>query len=376
MQPRPAPRVPTAAKLAFLGNPRSYRDGTRRVRIIETHFAWVFLTRRQAWKLKKPLRQWPLDYRSLARRRRGCETELALNRHLAPQVYRAVVALTARPGGGLEFDGRGPVVDWLVRMRRLPAAQMLDHKLLQGRVRTAELTRIARRLAEFHAGARRRPLTGSAYRRRLRQRIAGNQRALGARDLRLDAALIRTIARAQRAYVTAAGALLALRAVRIVAGHGDLRPEHVCVGPPVSVIDCLEFSAGLRALDPLEELAFLAVECERMGAADSGRRLLARWCAAAGDGAPAALVHFYMSQRALARAKISAWHLREPRLADPLAWRDRTGSYLAQALRHAELALALHGRHRSVRGRPLQQQRRERPSLAHAAERRAQQRRH
>ncbi|MBM5810698.1 MAG: hypothetical protein FJ191_01845 [Gammaproteobacteria bacterium] len=376
MQRRPAPRVPTAAKLAFLGDPRSYRDGTRQVRIVETHFAWIFLTRRQAWKLKKPLRQQSLDYRSAGRRRRGCEAELALNRRLAPRVYQAVVALTLRPDGRLEFDGRGPVVDWLVRMRRLPAAQMLDQRLLRGRVRTAEITRIARRLADFHAGAPRRPLTGRAYCRRLRQRIAGNQRSLAARDLRLDAALIAAIARAQHACVAAGGTLLALRAKRIVEGHGDLRPEHVCVGPPVSVIDCLEFSAGLRALDPLEELAFLAVECERMGAAAIGRQLLGRWCAAAGAAPPAALVHFYMSQRALTRAKISAWHLREPRLANPLAWRDRTNGYLAQAQRHAGLALALLSRHRSVRGRPLQQQRRERPALAHAAERRTQQRRH
>ena len=60
MQRRPAARIPTAAQVAFLRDPRHYRDGTRAVRVIETHFAWVFLTRRHAWKLKKPLRQWPL----------------------------------------------------------------------------------------------------------------------------------------------------------------------------------------------------------------------------------------------------------------------------------------------------------------------------
>jgi aminoglycoside phosphotransferase family enzyme len=377
MQRRPAARIPTAAQVAFLRDPRHYRDGTRAVRVIETHFAWVFLTRRHAWKLKKPLRQWPLDYRSLASRQHGCEAELQLNRRLAPRVYQAVVALTVRADGRLELDGTGRTVDWLVRMRRLPAARMLDQRLLRGQIRAADLDRITRLLADFHAGAERRPLAGEAYLRRLRQRTADNRRALRARGLRFDPALVDAIAAAQLAFIAAAGDRLRPRAARLVDGHGDLRPEHVYPGPPACVIDCLEFSAGLRVLDPAEELAFLAAECERMGAPAVGWRLLQLYCAASGDAVPTALLHFYMSQRAMTRARISAWRLRDPRLADPVAWRDRTSSYLAQARRHADEALALasgsHGR--SVRRRPAQQQRGQGSMLAHAPQRRAEQRR-
>ena len=34
-------------------------------------------------------------------------------------------------------------------------------------------------------------------------------------------------------------------------------------------IDCLEFDAGLRASDALDELAFLQLECERLGPRDT-----------------------------------------------------------------------------------------------------------
>ena len=62
-----------------------------------------------------------------------------------------------------------------------------------------------------------------------------------------------------------------VRARRIVDGHGDLRPEHICLGDPVRIIDCLEFNARLRMVDPFDEIAFLCLECQRLGVALGGR---------------------------------------------------------------------------------------------------------
>ena len=56
------------------------------------------------------------------------------------------------------------------------------------------------------------------------------------------------------------------QAGRIIEAHGDLRPEHICLEAEPQIIDCLEFSRELRILDPADELAFLALECERLGA--------------------------------------------------------------------------------------------------------------
>jgi aminoglycoside phosphotransferase family enzyme len=55
-----------------------------------------------------------------------------------------------------------------------------------------------------------------------------------------------------------------LESARVVEGHGDLRPEHVCLGSTPRIIECLESRAELRLLDPSDELAFLAMECERL----------------------------------------------------------------------------------------------------------------
>ena len=50
----------------------------------------------------------------------------------------------------------------------------------------------------------------------------------------------------------------------IVEAHGDLRPEHIYLGNPPAIIDCLEFNWNLRLLDPVDALGFLAPEYERL----------------------------------------------------------------------------------------------------------------
>jgi aminoglycoside phosphotransferase family enzyme len=74
------------AKIAWLRRPASHRDSPETVEAIETHFAWVFLTRLFAYKLKKPLRVREIDCTTLAARRASCELEIALNRRLAEPV--------------------------------------------------------------------------------------------------------------------------------------------------------------------------------------------------------------------------------------------------------------------------------------------------
>lgn len=69
----------------------------------------------------------------------------------------------------------------------------------------------------------------------------------------------------------------------IVEGHGDLRPEHICLSDPPVIIDCLEFSRDFRLVDPFDELSFLTLECERLGAGWVGNHLIERCADGLGD---------------------------------------------------------------------------------------------
>jgi aminoglycoside phosphotransferase family enzyme len=106
--------------------------------------------------------------------------------------------------------------------------------------------------------------------------------------------------------------------------------------PEPQIIDCLEFSAELRLQDSAGEMAFLALECERLGLAPLPQRLLALYRSVCRDDVAPELLAFYRARHALARALVAAWHLEEPLPAAAAAiWRERAGWYLAAGLRDA-----------------------------------------
>jgi uncharacterized protein len=123
---------------------------------------------------------------------------------------------------------------------------------------------------------------------------------------------------------------------RFVEGHGDLRPEHICLGPVPQIIDCLEFRADLRFLDPVDELAFLTMECERMAAHSIVRVLFGRYRLRTNDSPPPVLINFYKTIGALIRARIAILHLQESPVRDRTKWPKGAAEYLAIATRAAQ----------------------------------------
>ncbi|HVU01301.1 MAG TPA: hypothetical protein VHE30_06100 [Polyangiaceae bacterium] len=311
-------------------DPASHASGVHRVTAVETHLSWVFLTESHAYKLKKPARSALFDYTTLEARRRACETELRLNRRIAPNVYLAVVPVV-RHGDGLRVEGAGAPVEWLVKMRRLPADLMLDARIAQQAVSPAAVDHLTQTLVRFYATAERAAFSGPSYRARLFAEIESKQRSLEQPRYGLRVADVQGVAAAQRRWLETHAELLEGRASSIVDAHGDLRPEHVCLEPEPVVIDCLDFDRDLRLLDPVSELSFLALECRRLGASWIGDRLLVRYAEATGDRPPDTLVRFYESYHAMIRAAVAVWHLDDGVVTRRDFWRERGNVYLGLA---------------------------------------------
>ena len=322
-------------KLAFLRLPGSFPEATSRVEARETHMSWVFVLDTHVYKLKKPVRYDCLDFRTLASRRFFCGEELRLNRRLAPDVYLGVVALNRDGEGRLNLGGRGRTVDWLVRMRRLPGERMLDALIRDGGLREGDMDRIAATLAGYYRQLPPESPEPRRFRRRLCRHIEEDAAGLRAAGAGLPENLVDTIVRAQLGAVAQLRDVFDARllAGRVVEGHGDLRPEHVCVEGVVTIIDCLEFARFLRVLDVADEVAFLSLECERLGAAAAGAQLLECFAQRSGDRPPPELVSFYKSYRATSRAHIAIRHLLEPQ-PDPAHWTRRAAQYLWLAESH------------------------------------------
>jgi aminoglycoside phosphotransferase family enzyme len=332
-------KVALADKVDFLSAIESYPiERPEVVEARETHMSWLFLTDRSAYKLKKPVRHTHVDLRALDARRRNCLTEIRLNRRLAPDVYLALKPLKFAPHHGLQLAGDGDVADWVVMMRRLPDELMLDSALRRGGPERRDLDRIAIRLARFY-GALAPELVDPEMRRIwLEEEIRLSRRELARPAFARDRALVDRVAGRLTDFLRARPELLIGRqcAGKIVEGHGDLRPEHICLGREPVIIDCLEFSRALRLVDPADELAFLALECAMLGEPEAGVRLQRSYETMVGDRPPEQLLAWYTGSRALLRARLSALHSLEPGARSPQAWLAQAERYLAMALAYTE----------------------------------------
>ncbi|HEY5135295.1 MAG TPA: AAA family ATPase [Candidatus Nanopelagicales bacterium] len=267
----------------------------------ETHSGIVVLAGDLACKVKKPVDLGFLDFRSEAARHRACRRELELNRRLAPDVYLDVLALRGS-------DGR--VVEHAVLMRRMPDALRLSELVTQGADVDDHLRALARVVAAFHATARRGPRIAVEGRARaLRRRWSANiAETVEFRGTVLEPSVHDEIAARALSYVDGRAALLSERATGglVVDGHGDLIAEDVfCLPDHPRILDCLEFDDRLRYVDVLDDIAFLAMDLERLGRPELGERLLAYYAEFSGTPQPPSLAHHYVAYRAYVRAKVA-----------------------------------------------------------------------
>ena len=350
------------------------------VQVIETHGAWVYLGGGHVLKRKKPVTLWSnplgpggpspgragplLDFSTPERRELACREEVRLNRRLAPDVYVGVLAWRQGAGSGtnlgphdvphdgpphtaalardpleapwLDAWGAGVADDWLVWMRRLPAERMLDHLLLTARARTGAeavqpeaIEALGVVLGRFWHGGTVDTWRAEAHLRAMAVEHDADVAVLTHPHLGLRREALPLLHRMDRLR-TRADAALRKRALSgaLRDGHGDLRPEHIALLDPPRVIDALEFDPALRTQDPFEELAFLGLECERLGAAWIGPRLMAHWSATCREPAPGDLIPLYTARRALLRARLALAHLLEPDVRHPERWLPLARWYL------------------------------------------------
>lgn len=320
------------AVFALLADPASYPGHPSKVEAIETHMSRVFLAGDRVYKIKKAMRFPFVDFSSLEQRRLNCLRELELNQALAPDVYLGVLPIAHQASGALAIGGEGDPVEWLVVMRRLDRDGLLDNALRNGTGRPKHADEVAGIIGRFYRGARRIGLTGEDLLDWWREAVALTASSLTNPFLSLPARSVEKPLEFLQRFLTADVDAIAARAPLILDGHGDLRPEHVHLGPPIRLIDRLEFNARLRWTDPYDEAVFLGMECERLGAPWFGPRLLERLSGLLGEAPPAPLLQFYRCYRACLRARLSIEHLLDTSPRTPERWPAQARDYLSLAL--------------------------------------------
>ena len=350
-------RVPSSGDLvADLRRSEAYPTAPRhQVTLAETHASWVFITDDEVWKIKRPVDYGFLDFTTVDARLHFCQEEIRLNRRLAADVYREVAPVYLGPDGRHSFVGPGPVVDYAVRMRRLPEAWSAAARLRDGSLERDDLDLLSERLSRFYALAEETPRFGTQECLRFNVQENFAQVRGFVEDL-VDAETISEVSAYHERWLRGRAARFEERVAnrRVREGHGDLRLDHVYFPasaasspeprsrPEPIVIDCVEFNRRFRCADVASDVAFLAMELDAVGRPDLASYFVAAFAARSQDFDLYGVVDFYLSYRAFVRAKVACFVATDP------------GSAADHRQAKREEAARLFGLARAYAGRPSQ----------------------
>ncbi len=302
--------------VAAMQQPKFYPHRARKVELIQTHISYVFIAGNYVYKVKKELNLGFLDFTTLEKRQYYCRKELELNRRLAPDIYLEVVAISCDQEGRFLLGTGREIVEFAVKMRKLPESGMLKRLLDAGKIDLDFMSSLARKIAAFHREA----ATGGEI------DLMGSPKTIMRNHeenfLQVTPFINVTIPQHQFDFIKAYAINfikknMALFRKRIAAGrirdcHGDLHLEHICLLKKTIVIyDCIEFNERFRYEDVAAEVAFLAMDLDDNGYSDHAEAFVKAYIINSGDGDVAAILNFYKCYYAYVRGKVISFELND-----------------------------------------------------------------
>jgi uncharacterized protein len=314
----------------------AYPEPVSSVHLVQTHVSLIFITDEFVYKIKKPVDLGFLDFTTLDRRLFYCHEEVRLNRRLCPDVYLGVAELRETPDGA-GFYGTGAIIDYAVRMKRLPEERMLDRLLREGRVTAGDIRRIARTIGEFHRNAERSSEIDSygsveSIRRNWDENFRQIERVTpspcSARDLRI-------IRDSVDAFLHDQERVLADRVARgfIRDCDGDIHMGNICLTDQVLIFDCIEFNKRFRYSDTAADIAFLLMDLDFHDRRDFSALLRDEYIGVTGDTGIGRVLDFYKTYRAVIRGKVARFKSIDPDIPpdEQRAARDEAERYFMLA---------------------------------------------
>ena len=298
-------------------NPEIYPDQPEEVEFLETHISFLFFTKAHVYKVKKPVDFGFLDFTSLEKRKYFCEQEVTLNRRLAPKFYLGVVRIT-REGQQVSLEGRGEVVEYAVKMKRIPEEILMDRLLERGRVTYEMIGAVSEKLSRFYTTTTTSDLIRSFARpERIKHDTDENfEQTERYIDLTIPREAYSEIQNRTNRFLKIRTEVFHQR----IAGnwirdcHGDLRLEHIIWGDEISIFDCIEFNKRFRYIDTAADIAFLAMDLDYHEREDLSEHLIQTYIAKSGDTDILRVFDFYQCYRAYVRGKVESFQGEGPHI--------------------------------------------------------------
>ncbi|MFC1950069.1 phosphotransferase [Chloroflexota bacterium] len=311
------PQLPELVKALL--NPKVYPGSPQGIELVQTQMSFVFLTDSYVYKVKKPVNLGYLDYTTLGKRHFYCQREVELNKRLCPDAYLGVVPIT-REKGDILVDGQREVIEYAVKMRRLPQQAMMNVLLANSEVSPRMATNVAHKLADFHRRAETNANISAfgnldAITRNTDENFTQTEKYIGNA---ISQEKYQRIKDYVENFTRQSIHLFQKRLVddKIRDCHGDLHAAHICFTNSICIYDCIEFNDRFRYCDVASEIAFLAMDLDHYQRADLSRSFVNAYINRSQDKELSELLNFYKCYRAYVRGKVESFKLDDPHISD------------------------------------------------------------
>lgn len=278
------------------------------VELVQTHISYVFIAGDIVYKVKKPVNFGFLDFTSLEKRKFYCEEELRLNKRLAPSIYLDVLPIAQDSAGNLFLGGTDHVVEYAVRMKKLPLEKMLKTLLASGNADEKIMDAVSRKIADFHRSAE----TGgridemgriATIRHNQEENFVQTEKYINTIIPQYQYDFIRNYV---DIFLEKKKILLEKRITdhKIRDCHGDLHLEHICIADEIIIFDCIEFNERFRFGDVAAEVAFLTMDLDFNGYPQQAQNFVQSYLKYSNDADMPALLNFYRCYYAYVRGKV------------------------------------------------------------------------
>jgi aminoglycoside phosphotransferase family enzyme/predicted kinase len=330
--------IMTHSKLVHaMSRPDFYGHNPDSVQLLQTHISFIFIAGDLVYKVKKAVDFGFLDFTTLEKRKFYCDEELRLNRRLASEIYLEVVPIGEDESGNLSLGAGNTIIDYAVKMKRLPEEKMLNRLISEGKVDDSVMDRVAKRVYEFHREA----ATGGeidriggidTIRHNHNENFEQTVQYIGTSIDRDRHQFIQSYA---ENFLNKNSELFEERVAghRIRDCHGDLHLQHICIGDEILVFDCIEFNERFRYLDVAAEVAFLSMDLDFNGYHGYASTFVTSYLRYSSDSNIKKLLNFYKCYFAYVRGKVTSFKLDD----DAIDKREKKEA-IEMASRYFELA--------------------------------------
>ena len=296
--------------------PALYSHPVDNVKLVQTHISYVLLAGDFVYKFKKPVNFGFLDFSDLEKRHFYCSQELTLNRRLCPEIYLDLVKI-GLADDKYSIDGPGEIVEYGVKMVRMPEDRMMGNVMKAGKLNEHHLDNIVDMLVPFYKNA--------ATSEDIEQFGTADAVAINVlENFEQTKAFVDQGALTQQQFTDISSYAKNVlgqteRFTQRIAGghirdcHGDLHSVNICLAEGHAYIyDCIEFNERFRFHDVACDVAFLAMDLDYYGLAGLSQIFIDRFCQAAKDPGLVNMLDFYKCYRAYVRGKIGLFTAADP----------------------------------------------------------------